>query len=319
MFITRRDSLLCLALLPFIAMGSTRVAQSQEVEAVQEPVQADDNQVMFFSARRHKPADGNGKSFIWLKANDATEELKKHLMEAHGAPEEGAIKTIQYIDHMTNVFNQTAREKEQVEIRLRDLKNPPGIPKSISELTEKQISQFLKDADIKTPSVRDYLDANEKVHELTRRDGATQRFNIIQPQGILTTHGFPVSLHLQEGIDVVKDSIAKKFFVDPRSGSFEPCIYLDLEETAGFLGEGGKSGVIIPAEVSPTAIVTPKKMYLIGFGDDIKEEQYDPKAAVPHRNFDTEKNDQPKDKPAQDPPSPIKNGPVIKLPKIENA
>ncbi len=230
------------------------------------------------------------KGFIYLQPHESTEGIARHLMDHHGAQLGDAIDAIEAVDRVTKQFNEKASTLEQVEISFQSLlkkeradggliERGPFNPKANNPKIEMPVMPLL------VPGLRDYIDSMEKHIELTQSDGLVSPISVL-PTALdsMTEHGFPFSLYLKDGMDVVPGSEKLVMYLDKRYGVVRKAPLVEISEPAGRFGKGGVNGVII---TGPTIIITNKKMYLFNFDmhGGIKTEKFDSENQVPKRDF----------------------------------
>ena len=221
------------------------------------------------------------KGFIYLQSHESTKGIINYLINQHRMDPESAIEIVNTVDSLTREFNKEAQSLKQVEINVSDLSKALNPATDIDTLIDKQPIGIFPSI---IPGFRDYIDSIEKHMELTLNDGFINPISVL-PRAIdfMTGHGFPYSLHLEEGMSVVPKSEKLVVYLDKIDGIVKTAPYLEISEPAGEFGPGGISGLIFSA---PTVIFTKDTMYFIGFDKNtsIKTEKFDPATEVPERN-----------------------------------
>ncbi|GEM_PF-4866364 len=232
------------------------------------------------------------KGFIYLQSHESTKGIINHLVNSHGMDPETAIKVINTVDRVTQEFNKEVQSLKQVEINISDLSKALNPTPEIDALINKQpVGAFgvqnkpaTQAVPVIIPGLRDYVDSVREHVELTLNDGFANPISVLpRAMDLMTEHGFPYLLHLEEGISVVPGSEKLVFYLDKRDGIVKTAPYLELSEPAGDLGPGGTSSLIFSG---PTVIFTKDKVYFIGFDQNrgIQAEKFDPAKQIPNRN-----------------------------------
>lgn len=223
------------------------------------------------------------KDFVYLEAEASTIGIVNHLKQKHGLPMIAIVEAIETIDRLIEKFNEAASSKQQVEINVNKLDQPTDLPEDPDSMSDDAFKKLIQETPILMPTLRDFLDTPEKVLEFGLNEGQAHDLTVIDSLDLMTSHGFLKTVFLQNGMSVNEESAKLRWFIDPRTGTLDIGVYLEVAESPGRFGNGGKNGLLIVTP--PAAIITSDKMYLIGLDllDDIPKVKYDPNRKPPER------------------------------------
>src|SRR3989338_5971588 len=168
------------------------------------------------------------KGFIYLQSHESTRGMINHLVDSHGMDPEIAIQVIDTTDRVTREFNKEVQSLKQVEINISDLSRTPNPANAF------EVQNANQTVPVTIPGLRDYVGSVREHVELALNDGFTNPISVLpKAMDLMTEHGFPYSLHLEEGMSVVSGSEKIAVYLDKRDGIIKAAPYLEISEPAG--------------------------------------------------------------------------------------